>query len=380
MARLQKSIWRAKDSMWNEYLKNLWEHGVWGAVKFANPCAGTTVDALTDSEGMQAITLNKNEEFLRCQAFPPNEHDQYFELPLPGQAHLSVTEQAVQHALFLQSVGKTPRLEKLSVVSVHLLQEWEKIRIVELAKAVIETGRHPAVWKQASGVIICKPGIDNYTELKGHHFISVIHCMGKDVEKVVAELPADKAERWGLHCDGQYGSRKRWSAIDAAAIWVYSTHAAWRDGHIGGVLLMDIKAAFRSLVWGRLITTMRGKGMDRDIIRWRESIPTAWTVDMVIDRNVLERHPVEAVLPQGSPVSLILFAIFMSGFIKSIEERVSAVEGLSFVDDVRWVATGNNVTQVMSKDVACAQSEHQLGGKTGAGDWHCENRSGTLDP
>lgn len=89
---------------------------------------------------------------------------------------------------------------------------------------------------------------------------------------------------------------------------------------------------------------------------------------MVIDRNVLERHPVEAVLPQGSPVSLILFAIFMSGFIKSIEERVSAVEGLSFVDDVRWVATGNNVTQVMSKDVACAQSEHQLGGKTGAGD------------
>jgi len=48
-------------------------------------------------------------------------------------------------------------------------------------------------------------------------------------------------------------------------------HAAWRDSHIAGVLLMDIKAAFRSVGRGRLIHTLRGKGMDGDLIEWTAS-------------------------------------------------------------------------------------------------------------
>ena len=42
--------------------------------------------------------------------------------------------------------------------------------------------------------------------------------MGKVVEKVVAELLSEDVERKGLLNDGQHGSRKRRSAIDAAAM------------------------------------------------------------------------------------------------------------------------------------------------------------------
>jgi len=59
---------------------------------------------------------------------------------------------------------------------------------VRLTKAVIRTGSHPAVWMRASGLVICKPGKDNYTQLKAHRSISLSSCMGKVVEKVVAEL------------------------------------------------------------------------------------------------------------------------------------------------------------------------------------------------
>jgi hypothetical protein len=68
--------------------------------------------------------------------------------------------------------------------------------------------------------------------------------MWKVIEKVVAELLAEEAERRGLRIDGLCGSRKRRSAIDAAAIMVDRAHAAWRESSIAGVLLMDIKAAF----------------------------------------------------------------------------------------------------------------------------------------
>jgi len=35
-----------------------------------------------------------------------------------------------------------------------------------LARAVVRTGQHPAVWTQASGVVIRKPGKDVCTKLK----------------------------------------------------------------------------------------------------------------------------------------------------------------------------------------------------------------------
>jgi hypothetical protein len=48
-------------------------------------------------------------------------------------------------------------------------------------------------------------------------------------------------------------------------------------------------------------------------------------------------------------VSPILFAIYTSGRIKLVEERVSEIQGLSFVDDVGWIATGSAISQVVRK-------------------------------
>jgi hypothetical protein len=91
--------------------------------------------------------------------------------------------------------------------------------------------------------------------------------MGKLVEKVVAELLLEEAEKRELLSEGRYRSRKGRSAVDAVAIMVDSAHAAWKNGHISGVLLMDIQAAFPSVEKGRLVTLMKVRQMDRDLIR-----------------------------------------------------------------------------------------------------------------
>jgi hypothetical protein len=53
-------------------------------------------------------------------------------------------------------------------------------------------------------------------------------------------------------------------------------------------------------------------------------------------------------------VSPILFAIDSSRLIKLVEESVSEAERLSFVDDLRCVATGNDVNQVVTRLERCA--------------------------
>jgi hypothetical protein len=116
--------------------------------------------------------------------------------------------------------------------------------------------------------------------------------MGIVVEKVVAELWSEVAERRGLLSDGEFGSRKGRSAIDAAAIMVDRAHAAWTNGHITGVLLMDIKAAFPSVATGRLLNLIKVRQMNGDLIRWTDSFLSETMVEMIIEGNTMQRHPV----------------------------------------------------------------------------------------
>ena len=118
---------------------------------------------------------------------------------------------------------------------------------MRLTRAAIRIGRHPAVWKRATGVVILKPGEDDYTWLKAYRSISLLSCMGNVVEKVVAELLSGEADKRGLLSDGEFRCRKGWSAIDPAAIMVDRAHAAWTNGLITGMLLMDIKPAVPSM-------------------------------------------------------------------------------------------------------------------------------------
>jgi len=123
--------------------------------------------------------------------------------------------------------------------------------------------------------------------------------MGKVIEHVVTELLPEEAERRGLLSDGQFGSRKRQSPIDMVAITVDRAQTAWREGSVAGMVLMDIKATFRSVGRGRLVHTMKGKGIDGDLMQWTASFLSDCTVEMVIEGNVMERHRVEEGIPQG---------------------------------------------------------------------------------
>ena len=115
---------------------------------------------------------------LRRESFPPNDKNQYHELPPGRSAHTRVTEQAVEGALHSQTVKKALGPDNLPVGAIRLLWKWDKERIVRLTRGAIRTGRHPAVWKRVSGVAILNPGKDDYTKQKAYRSISLLSCMG----------------------------------------------------------------------------------------------------------------------------------------------------------------------------------------------------------
>jgi len=86
------------------------------------------------------------------------------------------------------------------------------------------------------------------------------------------------------------------------------------------------------------------------------------TVEMIIEGNAIESHPVEAGVPQGSPVLQILFVIYTSGLIKWVEQYISN-GGLYFVNDLGWVATRSDVNQVVTTLERCAAKSIEWAGR-----------------
>jgi Reverse transcriptase (RNA-dependent DNA polymerase) len=86
-------------------------------------------------------------------------------------------------------------------------------------------------------------------------------------------------------------------------------------------------------------------GIPGDLIRWVDSFLTERRVQLVIDGYTCPIRDIETGVPQGSPISPILFIIYISGFFSSVEAKVP-ITTLSFADDIGLVAIEGSIREV----------------------------------
>ena len=91
---------------------------------------------------------------------------------------------------------------------------------------------------------------------------------------------------------------------------------------------------------------MRDLGIDDDLIGWTKSFLTDRSVELVIDGFTNPRQKVESGIPQGSPVSPILFLIYISGVFSIIEEQLPHVTCVSFVDDLGFLTADRSISKI----------------------------------
>ena len=59
---------------------------------------------------------------------------------------------------------------------------------------------------------------------------------------------------------------------------------------------------------------------------------------------------------QGSPVSPVLFALYITEIHQAVECQVEDCRGISFIDDVTWIVEGYDVDNVVSKLEQCSRA------------------------
>ena len=319
----------------------------WTALKYTKAKANSTTPALIGPNNEVATTMQEKEALVRAYAFPtPPVFCGAEYQPRQGVAHLSITKNSVGKALLCQSVKKAPGPNMHNFRILRILWDWDSDRITSVVLQAIRLQYHPQKWRHAKGVLLEKLNKRDRTLVKSYRVISLLNCLGKVVEKLVAEQLSQFCETNGKLHKGQMGARKHRSAIDAAAILVQKVQEIWKNRQIAGALLMDVKGAFDHVSRAQLAQRMADLGIDDDLIGWTQSFLTDRWVELMIDGYVNPKHKVETGIPQGSPVSPILFLIYISGVFSQIETRLPQITCLSFMDDLSFLTAGYSVPEI----------------------------------
>ena len=353
---LHDAIRKAKRKTWTDFLEAAAGKEVWSVLRYIGPPRSNCIPTISHGEE-RADSLEEKATMLRTISFPaPLPYQGTRGTPGPaGTAHTVIGTRLLDRIIGATQTNKAPGPGSVPPLAIRCLYEWEPERIVALVRAHIRLGFHPEHWKTARGITIPKPGKDDYSLAKAYRVISLLDCLGKVVEKVAAYLLSNQCERTGALNPGQYGSRPQRSAVDAVGLAMARTQQAWTQGKMVGALLMDVSAAFPSVARDCLIRRMRDLKLDEDLIQWTDSFMQDRWIIMSVNGHDSRRERCTTGLPQGSPVSPILFGIYISEVHEAVQSKVQDTAGISFVDDVTWFVTGSSVDAIRDRLEACAR-------------------------
>ena len=122
------------------------------------------------------------------------------------------------NAIFTSLPKKAQGTDNLSFAILRRAYNAESKVFYLLYRALFAAGYHPKGWREAIGVILPKANKKDYSLLKAYRVISLLNCLGKAFEKILATRLSYLAETGDLLQDTQIGGRKQKSALDACLL------------------------------------------------------------------------------------------------------------------------------------------------------------------
>jgi Reverse transcriptase (RNA-dependent DNA polymerase) len=161
------------------------------------------------------------------------------------------------------------------------------------------------------------------------------------MKAVLAERLSYIAEARGLLPQNHFGARRRRSAEQTLLVLQKRIYSAWRNKKVLSLLSFDVKGAYNGVLKERLCQRLRARGIPIGLTRWVEAFYSQRSASIVVNGQELPTGTLENPgLPQGSPLSPILFLFYNADLIsRAINENGGSI---AFVDDYTVWVTGSS--------------------------------------
>ncbi len=151
-------------------------------------------------------------------------------------------------------------------------------------------------WHHATIVTLNKPNKPDYSNLKAYHPISLLECIGKVLEKVIAKRFNHDIEASHLLPMTQFGSCHHHTATNTAAVLTHRIQATRALGHAGTLVLFDISGFFDNLNPQRTVHILRLKGFPDNVCWWMLSFLTERTANLRMGTFMSDPFPISYAL------------------------------------------------------------------------------------
>jgi len=206
-------------------------------------------------------------------------------------------------------------------VAPHLIQD--------LLAPLVAHGFHPPALKMADGIVLDKPGKPSYDSPSSFRVIVLLQTFSKILERIMNSRLSCVARIASLLDPHQCGSLAGLSTSNATTTLTHEVRTLQMAGSKVLTLFLDIKGWFDNVNSSTLCSMLRAKAVNPYLVSWTRSFLTGRTCRLRYQRSPRVFAPVAVGTPQGSPVSTLLFVIYVSRLHCEIPQGLT----LSYVDD-----------------------------------------------
>ncbi|KAH7551111.1 hypothetical protein BM1_09985 [Bipolaris maydis] len=214
--------------------------------------------------------------------------------------------------------------------------------LFRIYSTLFNLGYHPRCWRKAKGVILRKPNKPDYSIPKAYRVISLLNCLGKVLERLVARRLGALAETTDLLHPSQLGGRLKKSAIDAALLFYNNIQQQKRKQKTTTTIFLDIKGAFDHVSKNKLLEVMKDQGLPCCLLAWTKSFLEDRILQLSFDGQTEEPQVISTGTPQGSPASPILFLIYSKPLFNAIQTNAN-IYSSSYIDDLQISISSTSV-------------------------------------
>jgi hypothetical protein len=338
----KEKVFELKKNHWRKFLAECNDFQLFKAYKFTKPNSNGSVAPLLNDQ--KILTSNKEEQasllFKGTSDAPIN--CSLSDIPsIPSTIINSpFSFPTISHFEIDNIISNLPKKKSRGHDDIaNELIIWGKESLIpffiRLFSSCLKIGYFPLFWRHTTTAIIRKADKDSYSLPGSYRPIALLSCLGKIFESILTKRITFWAENNHVLAEGHFGGRAGRCTDDANLFLTSWIRQKWREKKIVSALFLDVKSAFTTVVKERLLHNLKIKNAPPYILSIISSFLSDRTTSLKMDDYLSSPFLLKCGLPQGSPLSPILYIIYNSSLL--INNPLSLSQNaisLGFIDDV----------------------------------------------
>lgn len=332
---LRLAILKSKEDGWRRICEEV-EVDVWGI--------GYKIATKKLTSRPKKLTMELESKVLTT-LFPQSEVTQWDHMLIEEGDIVEITLDELAEALLASKSKKAPGPDGISADILKAAGLMCPTVLLEVYNGILRTGFFPLEWKEARVVLIPKPGKPEFHPTS-YRPLCLLNTAGKLFEAILTRRLHVILGENGLS-KNQFGFRPGRSTLQAITklcdIADDERKKTLKTRNLCLAIALDIRNAFGTAPWSRIIEAMESKNIPRYMVRLIKSYFQNRKL-ITPNGNSMEMH---AGVPTGSVIGPILWNIFYDGVLQL--EVPNGVTLIGYADDLAIVVTAKTESELETK-------------------------------